>query len=153
MNYSFTQLLLSLLKPPQQAIPQKKIFPKANYHPLQGQPEKVDRPTLGSVFKTSLPSAPPFIGTHLNGSDLKRHFVASTAYQLAYNQRKSKSFYNEGGTIEQISFESRNRPWQEKRLHLMSTNNKPMVVSSRSPRESFENKFFSTAKGTCLPRY
>lgn len=153
MAYNFTQLILALFKPPQQAIAPKKIFPAANYHPIKGQPEKVDRPTLGSVFKTSLPSAPKFIGTHLNGSDIKRHFVASTAYQLAYNARKSKSYYNEGGPIQQISHEWRNRPWQEKRLQYISKKGVPTSISSRNPKQKFENTFFSTAKGKHLPQY
>ena len=151
MDFSISQLILSLFHPPQKAIPKKTIFPKANYDMIKGIPEKVDRPTL--PFKTVLPSPNPWIGTHLNGASLDRHIVASKTYKLAYNQRKSKSYYNERGPNEQIAFEWRNRPWQEKRLHFQSNNGSAKSVSSRNPGVLFENNFFSTARGRHLPVY
>lgn len=151
MNFSFTQFLLGLLKPPQDAIPHKNIFPKANYHYIKGIPEKVDRPKL--PYRTVLPAPVPWIGTNVNGNDLKKHFINSPVYRDLYNIRKSKSFYNERGPIEQLSHEWRNRPWQNKQITFRSAGGPPKSISSRNPREPFVNNFFSTARGQALPNY
>ena len=147
---SLTSFILSFLQPPQKSITAKKIFPDANYHPLHGIAQKVDRPSMN--FKTIFPSRPKFIGTHLNGSSLDRHFVGTPAYRDAWEARKSKSFWNESH-IGQISHESRNRPWQEKRLMFSTTGGQTKTISSREPGKIFHNNFFSSALSRTLPKY
>ena len=149
-NFSFSQILLSLFQPSQDAIPQKKIFPAANYHPIHGIKEKVDNPTL--PFKTVIPSRAPWIGTHINGSSLDRHIINSQLYKDAFQARKSKSFFIEN-QVGQLSFESRNRPWQGRMGTFVGSNGNNRTISSRNPKVQFQSNFFSTARGYCSPEY
>lgn len=147
---SLASFLYSVITPTGNVIQQEKPFPKANYHPIHGIAEKVDRPTM--PFKTIFPARPKFIGTHLNGASLDRHFVGTPLYRDAWERRKSKSFWNES-FIGQISHESRNRPWQEKRLSFATTNGGTKTISSREPGKVFHNNFFSSALTRALPQY
>lgn len=150
MDYA-RSLLFSLLQPPQDAIQPKKIFPAANYHPLQGIKAKVDSPTL--PFKTIIPARAKFIGTHLNGASINRHFVGSDLYRQAWEVRKSKSYFNDPPFYTQIAHEQRNRPWQLRRGTFMKNDGTNQTVDSREPKIKFENNFFSSAICKAIPQY
>ena len=104
--------------------PQRRYgFPnKVDYHPLYGQPEKIDRP--GILLKTNFRSVPPGI-EHLNGR-LDSHFVSRPLYQEAWRLHKLKSDFNEPHRYLSPYF---NRPIEHKQLTFINGSH----VSSRDP--------------------
>jgi hypothetical protein len=90
---SFVNLFNTAIKPPQQYI-----YSKDQYHPIYGQPGRVDNPSVN--INTFFGSKIPYI-EHLNGP-LDRHLVTTPYYKQAWAQRKKMSYYN-SDQITQIS--------------------------------------------------
>lgn len=137
------QGLFSLFYSPRR--PKRKfIWPKIDYHPIHGFPGKVDRPKLR--INTVFPSQPKFL-SQLSGP-LDRHIVAKPIYQRAWEQRKTKSYYNVD-MVTQISKHSY-RPIQEKRYTFRSGGK----ISSRSqPHQRTKNTFYDTIIEERIPRF
>ena len=117
---------------------QEYFHDKIDYHPIHGQPGKVDRPK--NHIKTYFGNQIPYID-RLNGP-LDRHITSSAVYKQAWAERKRGSYYNlDLGT--QIS-PYRNRPFQERRGDFIDGKK----TSSRYPPQSRyrRTKYYETLK-------